>query len=50
MFQKDVAKAVGVCTDTVTNWEKNRSDPDLRSVPQVLDFLGYDPRNEAEYI
>ena len=44
LFQKEVAKLVNVCTDTVTNWEKNRSNPDLRTVPKVLDFLGYDPR------
>ena len=43
-FQKDVAKLVGVCTDTVTNWEKNRSNPDLRALTGVLEFLGYDPR------
>ena len=44
LFQKDVAELVGVCTDTVTNWEKNRSNPDLRARPNVIDFLGYDPR------
>ena len=45
MFQKDVAKLLGVCTDTVTNWEKNRSKPDLRALPNVIKFLGYDPRS-----
>ena len=44
LFQKDVAKLVGVCTDTVTNGEKNRSSPDLRALPGVVEFLGYDPR------
>ena len=45
-----MAKLVGVSTDTVTNWEKNRSNPDLRAVPAVLEFLGYDPRKVDESI
>lgn len=47
LFQKDVARLVGVCTDTVTNWEKSRSSPDLRTFPRVLEFLGYDPHDQA---
>ena len=50
LFQKDVARLVGVSTYTVTNWEKNRSDPDLRALPAVLDFLGYDTRKVDESI
>ena len=50
MFQKDVAKLVGVCTDTVTNWEKNRSNPDLRALPGVVEFLGYDPRPADQFV
>ena len=43
LFQKEVAELTGVCTNTVTNWEKNRSDPDLGARPRVLKLLGYDP-------
>ena len=50
LFQKDVAKLVGVCTDTVTNWEKNRSNPDLRALPGVVEFLGYDPRPADQFV
>jgi len=50
LFQKDVAQLVGVCTDTVTNWEKNRSNPNLRVLPRVLEFLGYDPRETGESV
>ncbi|MCZ6704988.1 MAG: helix-turn-helix transcriptional regulator [Bacteroidetes bacterium] len=50
LFQKDVAQLVGVCTETVTNWEKNRSSPDLRVLPKVLEYLGYDPRMADESI
>jgi transcriptional regulator with XRE-family HTH domain len=41
---------IGVSTDTVTNWEKNRTNPDLRAVPGVLKFLGYDPRETPDSI
>ena len=44
LFQKDVAKRIGVSTDTITNWEKRRSNPTLRVWPIVIGFLGYDPR------
>ena len=50
LFQKDVARLMGVTTDTVTNWEKNRSNPDLRVLPRVLNFLGYDPCQTDESI
>jgi transcriptional regulator with XRE-family HTH domain len=44
LYQRDVAKRIGVTTDTITNWRKNRSNPTLRSWPSVIGFLGYDPR------
>lgn len=43
LFQKDVAKVLGVSTDTVTIWEKNRGGPALRFIPRIITFLGYDP-------
>ena len=27
LLQKDVAEIIGVTTDTITNWDKNRLDP-----------------------
>jgi len=50
IFQKDVAKRIGVTTDTITNWEKHRSTPTLRAWPAVLLFLGYDPRPDGRTI
>ena len=50
LFQKDVARLIGVTTDTVTNWEKGRSNPDLKQIPRVLEFLGYDPRPKDDSI
>jgi DNA-binding transcriptional regulator YiaG len=31
-----------VDTSTVTNWEGNRTEPDLRLVPEILSFLELD--------
>jgi transcriptional regulator with XRE-family HTH domain len=50
LFQRDVARLVDVTTDTVRNWEKNRSNPDLRALPGVLEFLGYDPLETGQSI
>lgn len=44
LYQQDVAKRIGVSTDTVTNWEKNRATPTPRTWPDIIEFLGYDPR------
>jgi len=43
LFQKDVALAIGVDTCTITNWEKGHSEPELRVIPMIIDFLGYEP-------
>ncbi len=50
LFQKDVARIIGVTTDTVTNWEKNRVLPALRVLPRVLELLGYDPCQKDDSI
>jgi len=42
LFQKDVAAKLGVTTSTVWNWE-NRGSIDLRFIPRVIEFLGYNP-------
>ena len=43
LLQKDVAKIIGVTEDCVTNWENNRSTPQIRYLPMIHDFLGYIP-------
>jgi len=55
LYQKDLAKAFGVKEDTILNWEKGRSNPQLRYIPKVIEFLGYIPfkttsRSEGEGI
>jgi len=47
VFQRDVAKRLGVTTSTITNWEKNRGGPALRLIPKIITFLGSDPFPQA---
>jgi transcriptional regulator with XRE-family HTH domain len=41
LFQKDVAVTIGVNTCTITNWEKGHSEPKIRFIPRINEFLGY---------
>jgi DNA-binding XRE family transcriptional regulator len=43
LLQKDVAKILGVSEDCITNWEKNRSNPQIQFTPHIIQFLGYLP-------
>ena len=43
LLQKDVAVTIRVDTTTVYNWENNRTEPPLRFIPKISDFLGYEP-------
>jgi DNA-binding XRE family transcriptional regulator len=43
LLQKDVAKICGVTEDCITNWEKNRSLPQIQFYPNIIKFLGYLP-------
>ena len=39
LLQKDVARFVGVVTDTVTLWEKGRKEPSKRYLKRIEQFL-----------
>ena len=41
--QSQLAERLRVRTDTIRNWERNRTSPALGYLPMVLEFLGYDP-------
>ena len=43
LFRADAANILNVCTDTITNWEKNKGEPKIQSYPQIIKFLGYFP-------
>ncbi|MBN1568435.1 MAG: transcriptional regulator, partial [Acidobacteria bacterium] len=43
LLQKEVAERIGVHTQTITNWEKQRTLPEIRFIAPIIEFLGYDP-------
>jgi len=43
LHQAQVGEILGVTECTITNWEKNRTNPTLRTLPNIIEFLGYDP-------
>jgi DNA-binding transcriptional regulator YiaG len=43
--QRDVARQIGVNKDTIYNWEMNRTEPEVRVIPDIILFLGYAPYN-----
>jgi transcriptional regulator with XRE-family HTH domain len=43
LLQKDVASQIGVTKESIYNWETNRTGPEVRLVPHIIDFLGYVP-------
>jgi transcriptional regulator with XRE-family HTH domain len=44
LLQREVADIIGVDTTTVFNWETQGMTPNVRTLPKVIEFLGYDPR------
>jgi transcriptional regulator with XRE-family HTH domain len=45
-----VAEVLGVDYQTVLNWERNHTTVSTRYIPQVVTFLGYDPRQESDLL
>ena len=45
LLQKDVSNVIGVTEDCITNWEKNRTTPQIQFLPKIIDFLGYNPNH-----
>ena len=41
--QKEAARRIGANQWTVINWEKGRTEPAVRFVPRIIQFLGYEP-------
>ena len=41
LLQKKVARIIGVTTDTITNWEKNRNQPMYWHYRKIIIFLRY---------
>ena len=43
LSQSDVAKIIGVTTDTITGWELNRHEPTAKFAKAIIALLGYFP-------
>ncbi len=43
MSQSQVAKIIGVTTDSITYWENGRSVPQIGYAGKIIKFLGYNP-------
>ena len=43
LLQREVALRIGVDKTTVHNWEVGTATPNLRAIPGVIRFLGYEP-------
>lgn len=46
LFQREVARILGVNATTIMNWEKHYTEPQLYLLPKIIKFLGYDPRTK----
>ena len=45
-FKKDADRRIGVGRQALINWESGRSEPEIRFIPGIIAFLGYDPRQK----
>ena len=43
LLQEQVAYKIGVHKMTITSWERNATVPEVRYMPSIIRFLGYDP-------
>ena len=41
LLQREVAEQIGVDAMTICNWEKQRTVPEIRCMPRIIEFLGY---------
>jgi DNA-binding XRE family transcriptional regulator len=43
LFQKDVAKRIGVTEESVMYWETGFALPQIQYAPKIIEFLGHNP-------
>lgn len=48
LIQRDAAVKIGSDTTSIANWEMGRREPEIRFLPAILGFLGYDPRPQPK--
>lgn len=48
LLQREVGEIISVTQSTVYNWETQGVEPELRFLPKIIAFLGFDPRPEGK--
>jgi transcriptional regulator with XRE-family HTH domain len=48
LLQREVAEKFGVAEATIWNWERQRTQPEIRFIAPIIKFLGYDPLPQPE--
>lgn len=48
LLQKQVAEQIGVHPLTITNWERNATQPTVQYIPAINLFLGYECSVKAQ--
>jgi repressor LexA len=48
LFQRDLAKMVGVDEMTIVNWEKEKTKPTKRNLERIKKILGVEPPTFSE--
>jgi len=43
LFQRDLAKMVGVNEITIVNWEKGSTKPTEKNILRIKEILGFEP-------
>jgi len=43
VFQRDLAKMIGVDEMTIVNWEKGRTKPTQKNIERIKTILGFEP-------
>ena len=46
LLQREVSERLDIDETTICNWEINCNLPQIRFIPQIIAFLGYDPHDE----
>jgi transcriptional regulator with XRE-family HTH domain len=47
-MQHQIAAGLGVHVESVKNWERGTTSPASQLVPGIIEFLGYDPRQNQK--
>jgi transcriptional regulator with XRE-family HTH domain len=48
LLQREAAERIGTRVANITNWERREHPPEIRFLPGIIRFLGYDPLPEGE--